>query len=90
MLIGNAYAGVKISGDDFENLAVYWVAVDYFTKAKQVDPNLASNVSESINIYSGSFPTKTECFFRSITEEGASYQVGGWINETTSVRFRRE
>ncbi|MEZ5000349.1 MAG: hypothetical protein R2744_05725 [Bacteroidales bacterium] len=90
MLVGNSYAGVKIGSDDFENQTVYWVAVDYFLKAKQVDPNLASNVSEYITTYSGFFPTKTECFFRSITEEGTSYNVGGWINETTTVRFRKE
>jgi tetratricopeptide (TPR) repeat protein len=90
MIIGNAYAGQKISDDEFENQAVYWVAVDYFQKAKQVDPSLASNVNEYISTYSGIFPTKTECFFRSITEEGDAYKVGGWINETTTVRFRKE
>jgi tetratricopeptide (TPR) repeat protein len=90
MIIGNAYAGVKVSDDEFENQAVYWVAVDYFQKAKQVDPSLTSNVSEYISTYSGIFPTKTECFFRSITEEGTAYRVGGWINETTTVRFRKE
>jgi len=90
MIIGNAYAGVKISDDDFENQTVYWVAVDYFIKAKQVDPGLASNVNEYISTYSQVFPTKTECFFRSMTEEGVSYSVGGWINETTTIRFRKE
>lgn len=90
MIIGNAYAGVKISDDEFENQAVYWVAVDYFLKAKQIDPNLTSNVSEFISTYSGIFPTKSECFFRSLIEEGTPYNVGGWINETTTVRFRKE
>ena len=90
MIIGNAYAGSKISDDAFDNQTVYWVAVDYFLKAKQVDPSLASNVGEYISTYSAIFPTKTECFFRSITEEGVPYTVGGWINETTTVRFRKE
>lgn len=90
MFIGNAYAGTKISDDDFENQAVYWVAVDYFQKARQMDPNLESNVRDYITTYSGFFPTKSECFFRSITEEGTSYHIGGWINETTTVRFRKE
>ncbi|TFH35734.1 MAG: hypothetical protein E4G95_06570 [Bacteroidia bacterium] len=90
MIIGNCYAGVKIGNDDFENQTVYWVAVDYFQKAKQVDPDLTSNVSEFITVFAQAFPTKTECFFRSITEEGVSFSVGGWINETTIVRFRKE
>lgn len=90
MIIGNAYAGSKISDDEFENQAVYWIAVDYFQKARQIDPNLDSNVREHIATYSSVFPTKTECFFRSITEEGTSYHVGGWINENTTVRFRKE
>lgn len=90
MLVGNAYAGIKISDDIFENQTVYWVAVDYLLKAKQIAPDLSENVNDYISTFSGFFPTKTECFFRSMTTEGESYTVGGWINETTTIRFRKE
>jgi len=90
MLIGNAYAGVKISDDEFENQAVYWLAVDYFEKAKRTDPDLSDRVNEFIVSYSKVFPKKDEGFFRSIINEGVAYKVGGWINESTTVRWRKE
>jgi Tfp pilus assembly protein PilF len=90
MLIGNAYAGQKISNNELENQAVYWVAVDYFRKAKEIDPSLASRVNESIGLCEKVYPTKKELFFLNILEEGVSYKVAGWINENTTVRFRKE
>jgi tetratricopeptide (TPR) repeat protein len=88
-IIAESYAGAKV-GDDFENLTVYWVVVDYLTRAKNTDPSLKDQVDERIAIYSRLFPTKEEAFFRSIVDEGASYHVGGWVNENTTVRFRKE
>ncbi|MCD4768781.1 MAG: hypothetical protein K8R35_01265 [Bacteroidales bacterium] len=90
MLIGNAYAGIKISNDEFENQAVYWVAVDFFEKAKKIDPKLSDIVDEYILSCSMVFPKKDEGFFRSIINEGVAYHVGGWINENTTVRWRKE
>jgi len=88
-IIAESYAGAKV-GDDFENLTVYWVVVDYLTRAKNTDPSLKDQVDERIAIYSRLFPTKEEAFFRSIVDEGSSYHVGGWVNENTTVRFRKE
>lgn len=90
MLIGNAYAGQKISDVEIENQAVYWVAVDYFRKAKSIDPSLAERVNDAISQCEKVYPTKKELFFRNILEEGVAYKVEGWINETTTVRFRQE
>ena len=58
-----------------------------FVKAKQVDPSVAGKANEYIERYSPHFPTKDEAFFRDITA-GKSVKVGGWINETTTARFR--
>jgi tetratricopeptide (TPR) repeat protein len=90
MLIGNAYAGQKISDNELENQAVYWVAVDYFRKAKEIDPSLADRVNDAISQCEKVFPEKKELFFMGILEEGISYRVEGWINESTTVRFRKE
>lgn len=90
MLIGNAYAGQKISSNDLENQAVYWVAVDYFRKAKEIDPSLADRVNDAIGQCEKVYPQKKELFFMGILEEGVSYKVGGWIDENTTVRFRKE
>lgn len=88
-IIAEAYAGAKI-GDAFDNHSVYWICVDYLSKAKAVDPSLKERADERIKAYAKLFPTREEGFFRSINDEGVTYTVGGWINETTVIRFRKE
>lgn len=87
--IGKAYAFASKSygEDDFDHASVFWVAVDKFNKAKQVDPALTDEANGLIKTYSQYFPSKDEAFFRSV-QPGDSYKVGGWINETTTARFR--
>lgn len=89
LTIGLAYASASnnYEGDDFEKRTVFWAAVDKFIKAKQVDPSVADKANEYISKYSVYFPSKDDAFFRSITA-GKSVQVGGWINETTTARFK--
>lgn len=88
LIIGLAYASsAKTCGDnDCTQRAVYWVAVDKFIKAKNVDSSVAEDANRLISTYTANFPGKEACFFYNITE-GQSYTVGCWINETTSVRF---
>ncbi|MDX9773561.1 MAG: hypothetical protein RBT02_09115 [Bacteroidales bacterium] len=88
-IIAEAYAGAKI-GETFENQTVYWVVVDYLNRAKNTDPTLKDQVDDRIAIYSKLFPSKEEAFFRSMVEEGVAYQVGGWVNESTTIRFKKE
>ncbi len=87
MLIGDIYASSarSFSSDDFERATVFWVAVDYFTKARAGEDCLAE-ASKKANSYRNYFPNKETAFFQSI-KEGDTYRVGGWINETTRVRF---
>ncbi len=89
MIIAEAYAGSKI-GDAFDNHSAYWVAVDYLMFAKAVDPSLKELADEKIRTYSKLFPTKEECYYRGITDQGIAYSVGSWISEVTKVRFRKE
>jgi tetratricopeptide (TPR) repeat protein len=88
-IIAEAYAGARI-GEAFENQTVYWVVVDYLIRAKNTDPGIKNQADERIAIYSRLFPTKEEAFFRSLVNEGAAYNVGGWVNESTTVRFRKQ
>lgn len=90
MIIGNAYSSVKIFDDELKNQMIYWVAADYFKKAKEKDPGLTERVNEYIQTVSRLFPKKEDLFFISIIKEGEPYTVGGWINEQTTVRFRAE
>lgn len=88
-IIAEAYAGARI-GEAFENQTVYWVVVDYLVRAKNTDPELKNQADERIAIYSKLYPTKEEAFFRSLVNEGTAYNVGGWVNESTTVRFRKQ
>ena len=89
MIIAEAYAGSKI-GDAFDNHSVYWVAVDYLMFAKAVDPSLKETADAKIKAWSRLFPTREECYYRNITDQGIAYSVGSWISEVTKVRFRKE
>lgn len=87
MLIGNIYAAAsqKFEGTELEKAAVFWVACDYFEKARKGD-DCAIDASENIARYRKYFPNKEEAFMENL-KEGATYHVGGWINENTRVRF---
>lgn len=71
--------------DDFEKKAVLWAAVDKFQKAKKVDPDLEEEANDYIKSYKPRFPDKKTIFFENY-QIGDSYEVGCWINETTTVR----
>ncbi len=88
MLMGDLYvAGSKnFGGDDFEKASVFWVAVDYFERARRAGEDCAVDAAQKAATYRKYFPNKEEAFFRSL-QEGQTYKVGGWINETTKVRF---
>jgi tetratricopeptide (TPR) repeat protein len=88
ILIGNLYAtsAPSCGANDFEKNAVYWVAVDKYIKAKQVDPDIAEKANEMIKKYSAYFPNKENAFFYGVND-GDTYKVECWINETTTARF---
>lgn len=90
ILIGKAYAAYSknYGEDDFDHASVFWAAVDKFQRAKQVDPNVASEADALISTYSPHFPNKEEAFFRSVAD-GATVKIGDWIGESTTARFRK-
>ena len=88
MLIGKVYAaGGKDCGESaFEKKSLYWLVVDQFQKAKNVDPSLASDANQLIARYSEHFPSQQDAFWVDV-KEGQSITIGCWINETTTARF---
>jgi tetratricopeptide (TPR) repeat protein len=88
MMIGDIYVAASrtFGADDFEKSTVFWVAVDYFNKAARISEDCFADASQKVATYKVYYPNKTEAFFRGLTE-GQNYTVGGWINETTKVRF---
>ena len=86
LIIAQLYAeSSKQFSGDVESKAVFWVAVDKCLKAKQIDPSVADRASSMISIYSQHYPSTETLFFNDYAE-GQSFTVGGWINETTTVR----
>jgi hypothetical protein len=87
MLIGDIYvtASHLFEGSNLEKSAIFWVVVDYFTKARK-GTDCAIDASRKIATYKKYFPNKEDAFMEGL-KTGQSYKVGGWINETTKVRF---
>ena len=87
ILIGTLYAQSKgIYSDPVLSKTVYWVAVDKFIKAKQVDPSCTEEANKLINTYNRYLPEEQDIFMHPDLNKGAAYTVGGWIGETTTCR----
>ena len=89
ILIGNIYASSAnlIGESDLQQRIVYCLAVDQFINAKAIDPAVSSEANEDIGKYSQFFPNKEDALFENI-KAGSIYKIGGWINESTTVRLR--
>lgn len=87
LLIGDAVAtGAKQCADaGIGERAVYWVAVDYYYKAKSVDSSVSDKAQKKINAYSGQFPTKEDLFTFGIAV-GSTFTI--CTGETSKVRAR--
>ncbi|MBN2635626.1 MAG: hypothetical protein JXR61_05105 [Prolixibacteraceae bacterium] len=87
ILIGDIYvaASSSFSDDNFERSTVFWVAVDYYNKARASE-ECSGDAAEKIAEYSKHFPNKEDGFMDGI-QDGDTYKIEGWINETTKARF---
>jgi tetratricopeptide (TPR) repeat protein len=89
MLIGDAYyyGATSVGDNECAKKAGYWAAVDKYQTAISKDGSLSEKCYGKIANAKKQFPKKEDCFFHSIND-GASYEVGGWIGETTTVRVQ--
>jgi tetratricopeptide (TPR) repeat protein len=89
MLIGDAYfyGASSIGDNECTNKAGYWAAVDKYQTAVAKDPTLSDKIYQKIANAKARYPKKEDCFFHSLND-GSSYEVGGWIGETTTVRVQ--
>ena len=86
MLIGTIWGSQVCPGNEIEQRAPYWVAVDYLVKARNADPSLAEEANKLIGQYSSYFPQTAEAFMYNITD-GDSYTVScGGMRALTTVR----
>ena len=89
MIIGTAWAMARCGGNEIESRAHFWVAVDYFIKAKNADPSLAADADKMIRQFSQYFPLQEEAFMYDITD-GSSFTVNcNGMSATTTVRTRK-
>ena len=90
ILIAQLYAATAstTSTDPVLRKLTFCAAVDKLERARQVDPSSAGDANKLINQYRAFFPSVEEIFMHPDIEAGASYTVGGWINERTTVRSR--
>jgi tetratricopeptide (TPR) repeat protein len=72
---------------------VYWVVVDYLTRAKSVDASVSNTVNSQLATYEAVTPSTEDKFFTLGYEQGQRVQVNSsldscysWINESTVVR----
>lgn len=89
LIIAQLYASSagQFSGE-IESKAVFWAAVDKCQKAKAIDPSIADRANSLIRAYTAAFPSMETIFFNDYNE-GQSYNVGGWIGETTTIRAKK-
>ena len=90
ILIGDVLAkAVQESAFEREDKAVYWLAIDYYERARSVDSSVATVANSRIQRYRQYMPTQEEKFFKG-WKEGDAYTIDygryAWVNETTRVR----
>ncbi|NQU86451.1 MAG: hypothetical protein HQ541_11880 [Mariniphaga sp.] len=88
ILIGDIYiaASPNYGESDFEKSTVFWLVVDYYNRAARASNDCIADASKKASDYKEYFPGKEDVFFQGLSES-ESYKIGGWINETTKVRF---
>ncbi|MFZ6050823.1 tetratricopeptide repeat protein [Halocola ammonii] len=89
LVIGDAITGASDRCDDGKlgSRAVYWLAYDYYQRAKSIDPSVAEKANQKMASARSQFPSKQDIFVYSLTE-GSSFDVTCPWNETTTIRAR--
>jgi len=88
ILIGKLYASsgpLCGPGRGWDSQIVTWPAIDKWQKARSVDPSVAAEANKLINRYKQYMPDGGEIFQRNL-QEGGTFRVRCWIQETTKIR----
>ena len=88
MLMGDIWMGTGCGGNEITSRAKYWVAADYYMKAKAADASLAEDASRKAGSCSVYYPATADAFMYDL-QNGQSYTVScGGMTATTTVRTR--
>ena len=89
LLLGTIWAAQKCGSNEIERASVFWVAVDFFNRARQADPESAADANKYIAAYSQNFPMQGDAFMYDLTD-GNAYTVNcNGLSERTTVRTRK-
>ncbi len=89
LLLGDAFIESRNNlGDDFQQRTAFWAAADMYSKAADVDSSVAEQARQKLMANAGQYPSSEEVFFRDI-KDGDPFQVGGCIDENTTVLSRK-
>lgn len=88
ILIGNAIAASASGCEEKEAWGAYWLAYDYYQRAKSLDPSVSEKANARMASSKGQWPTTEKMFFHQIAE-GSTVQVAcGGGNESTTARAK--
>lgn len=89
ILIGNAIAAQAAGCEAPDSWGAYWLAYDYYQRAKSLDPSVSEKAGERMASCAARFPSQGDAFFHQLTD-GKPYQVAcGGLNESTTVRTKK-
>ncbi len=92
IVIGNAisYGASNCKKLKFGGPEVFWVAVDYYNKAASIaeDPEIKAKALKKAATNSNYFPREKDIFMKTLNV-GDSYQVGCWVNASTTIRAKK-
>lgn len=86
ILIAQCYAATPTWSDDNTlNNCTYYLCIDRLERAKNVDPSVRNEANKLIATYKKYTPSPEELFMKGY-KTGEKVTIGGWINETTTIR----
>ena len=86
IIIAQCYAATSSWSDDNTlNNCTYYLCIDRLERAKSVDPSIRREADKLIASYKKYTPSNEELFMKGY-KVGEKVTIGGWINETTTIR----
>ena len=86
IIIAQCYAATSNWSDDNTlNNCTYYLCIDRLERAKSVDPSVRRDADKLIAAYKKYTPSNEELFMKGY-KVGEKVTIGGWINETTTIR----
>ncbi len=89
ILIGNAIAAQAASCEAPDSWGAYWLAHDYYQRARSLDASVAEKAGDRMASMSSRFPTQQDAFFYQLTDGKSVTVACGGLGETTTVRTRK-